>query len=200
MNLKIHKSLGKSLLIFCGFTAGISLQSCDDNKSYAELLEAETKAVNWYLSNYSVVAQIPENNEFICGEDAPFYKMNGDGTVYMRVINPGSESSRPKKGETVYFLFMRANINTMYDSRSLTGSWSGNAEDMNSSVNGTNFVYGNTVLPSTTQYGTGLQLPLDYLGYDCEVDIVIKSTEGFSADISNCVPYVYNIRYFKAEY
>lgn len=187
-----------SILILGAFAA--SLQSCDDNKSYAELLEAETKAVNWYLSNFKVSASIPEDGVFECGPDAPFYRMNGEGTVYMRVIDPGSQTVRPKKGDTIYFLFMRSNINTMYSSRSLEGSWSGNAEDMNSSVNGTNFIYGNTVLPSTTQYGTGLQIPLNYLGYDCEVDLVIKSTEGFSSDISNCIPYIFNIRYFKAEY
>ncbi len=180
--------------------AGTMMQACDDNKSYAELLESERKAVNWYLSNYRVSATLPEDGKFEVGENAPFYRMNGDGTVYMRVLNPGSETSKPKKGDTIYFLFMRSNINTMYSNRSLEGSWSGNAEDMNSAVNGTNFIYGNTVLPSTTQYGTGLQVPLDYLGYDCEVDLVIKSTEGFSSDISNCIAYIYHIRYFKAEY
>lgn len=124
--------------------------------------------------------------------------MNGDGTVYMRVINTGDMKNRPKKGDMVYFRFMRKNINYMYQGMDV--KWEGNAENMGSSMNGTNLIYGNTTLQSTTQYGTGIQVPLDYLGYDCEVDIIIKSVEGLQGDISACIPYIYNIRYFKAEY
>ncbi len=63
-------------------------------------------------------------------------------------------------------------------------------------------LYGNNVLTSTTQYGEGLQVPLEYLGYNCEVNLIVKSPEGFTSDgtQSQCLPYVYNIRYFKAEY
>lgn len=183
-----------------GLSILIGLTGCDDSKSYSELLEEENKACNWYLSNCRVVPEVPKDNDFEVGKDAPFYRMNNDGTVYMRVLNVGSETSRPKKGDTVYFLYMRANVNNMYNAKSMTGSWDGNAENMNSALNGTNFVYGNTTLSSTTQYGTGLQVPLDYLGYDCEVDLLVKSREGLTNDVTGCQAYIYNIRYFKAEY
>lgn len=183
---------------FGGIMLLLSLASCENTKSYSELLKEETEAVNWYLAQNKVVTSVPEDSMFILGDDAPFYRMNADGTVYMRVINPGDKEKRPKKGDTVFFRFMRKNINYLYQGMTVAGE--GNAENMNSSLNGTSLVYGNTTLTSTTQYGEGLQVPLGYLGYDCEVDLIVKSTMGFTSDISNCIPYVYNIRYFRAEY
>ncbi len=183
---------------FGGIMLLLSLASCENTKSYSELLKEETEAVNWYLAQNKVVTSVPEDSVFILGDDAPFYRMNADGTVYMRVINPGDKEKRPKKGDTVFFRFMRKNINYLYQGMTVAGE--GNAENMNSSLNGTSLVYGNTTLTSTTQYGEGLQVPLGYLGYDCEVDLIVKSTMGFTSDISNCIPYVYNIRYFRAEY
>lgn len=183
---------------FGGIMLLLSLASCENTKSYSELLKEETEAVNWYLAQNKVVTSVPEDSVFILGDDAPFYRMNADGTVYMRVINPGDKEKRPKKGDTVFFRFMRKNINYLYQGMTVAGE--GNAENMNSSLNGTSLVYGNTTLTSTTQYGEGLQVPLGYLGYDCEVDLIVKSTMGFTSDISNCIPFVYNIRYFRAEY
>jgi hypothetical protein len=76
----------------------------------------------------------------------------------------------------------------------MTGT--GNSLDMWSSP--TSFRFGNTSLSSSTQYGTGVQVPLQYLGIDCEVNIVIKSQYGFTSEISNVIPYMYNLRYFKS--
>lgn len=180
------------------FAGALAISSCEDSKSYADMLRDEAAAVNWYLAQNRVEPRVPEDSVFQTGEDAPFYRMNGEGTVYMRVISTGDMDNRPKKGETVYLRFMRYNISMMYEGKSVSGS--GNAENMGS-VNGNSFVYGNTVLSSTTQLGTGLQVPLHYLGYDCEVDLIVKSIDGTSDNISLCIPYLYrNLKYFKAEY
>lgn len=175
----------------------LSLSACDDSKSYADLLRDEEAAVNWYLAQNRVEPRVPEDSVFKVGKDAPFYRMNNDGTVYMRVISHGDMENRPKKGETVYFRFMRYCINDMYDGRTVIGV--GNAENMGASS--ASVVYGNNVLSSTTSYGSGLQVPLGYLGYDCEVELIVKSIEGLTTDISDCKAYVYkNLKYFKAEY
>ncbi len=180
----------------------IGLASCDDTQSYSDLLNDEEHAVNWYLAQHNVYLDIPEDGNFITAEDVedidelPYYKMDGDGYVYMQVINKGSETMRPKEGDLIYFRFMRMSLLT-YQS---TGeeSWDGNSEDLE--YTSSSLVYGNTVLTSTTQYGDGIQVPLEYLGYNSEVNLVIKSPEGFTTDQSYCIPYVYNVRYFKAEY
>lgn len=171
---------------------------CEKTKSYSELLNDEEKAVNWYLAQKKVDIQIPENSQFEIGENAPFYKMDDDGSVYMQVIRKGNMDDRPEEGDRVYFRFMRASILTMYNGGSTV--WEGNADDFSSLSNSTSLIMGNTMFTSTTQYGDGIQVPLDYLGYDSEVNLVVKSTMGFTSDMSSCTPYIYKIKYFKAEY
>lgn len=172
--------------------------SCKDTKSYSDLLEEEEHAVNWYLAQQRVVPFVPEDSVFEIGPEAPFYRMDTDGSVYMRVINAGDMNNRPQKGQTVYFRFTRTDLKLLQDG-ALIGS-GGNLED-NMTFPSWSLVYGNTSLPSTTAHGTGLQVPLGYLGYNCEVDLIVKSISGRSGDISNCIPYLYtNLKYFKAEY
>lgn len=190
----------KPALLFAAFALiSTSLTSCEDGKSYSDMLEEEQKAVNWYLAQQKVEASVPEDSVFEVGSDAPFYRMNSDGTVYMRVVNQGDMNNRPKKGDTVYFRFLRQNIKLLKDG-TVTGPGSGNADNMISGGN-VSLVYGNNVLSSTTSLGSGLQVPLDYLGYNCEVDLIVKSIEGQTGDISQCIPYLYTgLKYFKAEY
>lgn len=192
-----NKILKYTLRIVAFLIGTIAVTGCDDSKSYADLLRDENAAVNWYLAQNRVVAHVPADSVFEVGEDAPFYRMNAEGNVYMRVLNAGDMTRRPKKGETVYIRFMRYDINAMYEGNPTSGA--GNSENMG--LNSVSFIYGNTTLTSTTQMGTGIQVPLGYLGYDCEVDLIVKSTEGFTDGISNCIAYVYKgLKYFKAEY
>lgn len=174
------------------------LQGCDDSKSYSELLNEEEHAVNWYLAKNKVSIEVPADGKFETGKDAPYYKMDKDGYVYMQVINAGNPNSKPAEGDRVYFRFMRMNVKSYQQ----TGQemWDGNSDNLASEWGNTSLIYGNDVLGSTTQYGEGIQVPLEYLGYDSEVNLIIKSPQGWAADMSQCVPYLYNIRYFKAIY
>lgn len=174
------------------------LSSCSKEQSYSELLRDEEKTINWYLSQQRVELNIPEDSVFITGKDAPYYKMDEDGHVYMQVISPGDRNSMAVKGDLVYFRYMQMNLRNLQDYG--TEIWTGNAENLGIGAKPTSFVFGNNYLPSTTQYGTGIQVPLKYLGYDCEVNLVIKSIEGFTDNNFQCIPYVMNVRYFKAEF
>ncbi len=176
------------------------MTACEEGKSYSDLLREEERAVNWYLAQNRVETRVPEDSVFEIGPDAPFYRMNADGTVYMRVIRTGDMNDRPEKGQTVYFRFMRQNIKFLYEKTNLSDG-EGNADDMGSNLGGMHFVYGNNVLTSTTKYGTGIQVPLNYLGYNCEVDLIVKSIDGSAENVSDCIPFVYkSLKYFKAEY
>jgi len=195
MNIKSLKNLS----VLFAMLASVLLASCEDGKSYSDLLDEEENSINWYLSQNKVEGNIPEDGNFIVGEDAPFYKMNSDGTVYMRVINRGDMNNRPIEGQTVYLRFMRYDIKSMWRGENLGGI--GNADDMGLGNGSMSLVYGNTVLSSTTQLGEGIQIPLDYLGYNSEVDLIVGSTMGFTSEISECIPYLYkNLKFFKAEY
>lgn len=180
--------------------AGVALAmgSCEKTKSYSELLTEEEHAVNWYLAQQTVEIGIPADNKFETGKDAPYYKMDKDGNVYMQVINPGDASNKPEEGDRVYFRFMRQNLKSL--SEGADAQWVGNSENFGDDSPATSLIFGNDVLNSTLSYGEGIQVPLEYLGYNCEVNLVVKSPQGFTDGASQCIPYLYNIRYFKAEY
>lgn len=185
------------LMIICA-----ALTSCEKGESYADLLRDEEKAVNWYLAQHRVETEAPTKAEdFEEGANAPFYRMNSDGTVYMQVINRGDLNDRPKLNDKVYFRYERTNIKNLWQGS--TSVPEGNMDNL--ATVATSLFYGNTTYPNSTQYGTGIQVPLDYLGYFSEVNLVIKSYSGFtgnnfSSEQTACIPFVYNIKYYKPEY
>lgn len=173
------------------------LTGCSKGQSYSELLRDEEKATNWYLSNQRVVAEIPKDSVFETGEDAPYYRMDDDGFIYMQVINPGTKENKAKYNQMIYFRYMRANVKAMYEGQTLVPV--GNADDMENRA--LSFRFDNFNVESSATYGMGIQLPLRYLGVDCEVNLIIRSYYGFSTEQSQCIPFLYyKVRYFKAEY
>ena len=185
--------------LFSVFTILVSslcfLCSCDDTESYADLLKNENKAVNNFLSDQKVINEIPADSIFEYGVDAPYYKMDDDGNIYMQVIKPGSKDNMAKNDQLIYFRFTRYDLFS-YSNGVLPEGW-GNANDFD--YKNTEFRFGNYSLPSSSQWGTAIQLPLYYLGIDCEVNLVIKSQYGYTDEISNVVPFMYNVRYFKSQ-
>lgn len=183
----------KLALYVMGLMLALGVASCSKGTSYAELLRDERKATNQFLAQHRIVNEIPADTIFETGEDAPYYRLDEDGNVYMQVLKAGSKDNRPKTGDRIYFRFMYFSI---FDW--VTGSYSvyGNATDMNSDP--TYFIFGDYSTSSSYNYGYGLQMPLAFVGVDSEVNLVIKSQYGFSQDISNVIPYHFNVRYFKS--
>lgn len=192
----IDLKMKKSIYAFIGCALLMLATSCDKTKSYSELLTEEEHAVNWYMAQQEIVPYVPADSVFEVGAEAPFYKMDEDGFVYMQVIDTGDLDNRPKKGDIVYYRYKYKNVKDMYNG--YTPSWIGNADNLLESSS--SLIFGTTVITSTVQLGEGLQVPLKYLGYDCEVNIVIKSPKGPTKLQTECIPYLYNIKYFKAEY
>lgn len=191
------KKINRLILLLLPAMA-LGMTSCSDTQSYSDLLNDEEKAVNWYLaSNCKVETSFPKDGSFEYGENAPYYKMDAEGYLYMQVVNPGNDV-KPEAGDRVYFRFMRKNIKYMYQGYDL--SWEGNADDMNNYLGSTSLIYDNYSIPSTAQFGTGIQVPLKYLGYNSEVNLIVSSNQGFTTDQNSCLPYIYNVKYFKAEY
>ena len=183
---------------------GVSLASCDKTESYSDLLRDEEKAVNWFLAQQRVEISAPEKAEdFEIGENAPFYRMNDDGTVYMQVLNIGDMADRPEEGDKVYFRFERRNIKSMW--LGMDAPSYGNMDNLNTILGSTYLFYRNTTYPNSTQYGTGIQVPLDYFGFYSEVNLVLKSYSGFTGNTfggeqTNCIPFLVNVKYYRPEY
>lgn len=168
--------------------------SCSDKKSYADLLNEEDHAVNYFLAQHRVINEIPEDSVFEYGADAPYYRIDEDGNVYMQVIEPGTKSDKAVDDELIYFRYTRYNLNLYMRENEWIGD--GNSNDMTGSP--TSFRFNNFTLSSSSAYGAGIQMPLHYLGIDCEVNVVIKSQYGLSAEIASVVPFMYNLRYFRS--
>ena len=70
----------------------MSFVSCEKNRSYAELLKDERQACNAFLCNFRL-AEVPADSVFEVGSDAPFYKLDAEGNVYMQVLKAGDRKN-----------------------------------------------------------------------------------------------------------
>lgn len=195
-----NKNFLKISLLILSFSLTLSFMGCSKTESYSELLRNEEKAVNWYLAEQNIELELPEDIKEIitcetAGDNAPFYKLDADGYVYMQVVK-ANFNDPVKEGDVVYFRFTRQNLKYMYEG--IETSPEGNSDYLSNGP--ASFVYKNTYLSSTTSWGTGIQMPLKYLGYNSEVNLVIRSYYGFYEEQSYCLPFLMNIRYFKPEY
>jgi hypothetical protein len=166
--------------------------SCDEQKSYAELLDEENAAVDKFLKTQKVVNKIPADSIFEVGEDAPYYKLDEDGYVYMQVLMNGDEG-KAKYNELIFFCYSRINLLTW--SEGGTQLPDGNDNDLSKAYS---FNFQNTNLDSSNQYGTGIQLPLNYLEMPCKVNLLIKSKAGSMNDLTSVTPYLYTVRYYRS--
>ena len=80
-------------VLLLAMTVLMALTACDDNESYADKLNEERNAVNAYLANHRLVMSVPEDTVFEVGENAPFYRIDPDGNVYMQVIKAGDRKN-----------------------------------------------------------------------------------------------------------
>ncbi len=167
----------------------VLLASCDDSVSYAELLNREDLAVNNFLADQVVYLDIPADTVFEVGPNAPYYRIDEDGALYMQVLNPGTKGNRVEYNQQIFFRYTRYALESYADGKLPQGT--GN----NLSLQAMSFRYNNYTLPSSSQYGTGIQTPLSLLPIDCEVNLVVKSTVGWSDDQTNVVPYLYRLTY-----
>lgn len=187
--------LSKTILM--GIMALALLSSCNNEQSYAERLNNERNAVNAYLADHRVVMSVPEDTVFEVGEDAPFYRLDADGNIYMQVLKAVDRSTdRAKTGTPIYFRYSRYNLSTWYADGSLI-LYSGNENMMNEAP--CTFTFGDYTLPTSSQWGYGLQYPLMFLGVGSEVNLVIKSQFGFSNEISYVLPFLYHVRYYHSQ-
>ena len=184
-------------VLLLAVTVLLMLAACNDETSYADKLNEERNAVNAYLANHRVVMSIPKDTVFEVGEDAPFYRIDPDGNVYMQVLKPGDRTNdRAKIGEPIYFRYSRYNLATWY----ADGIWTptdGNENTMDAAS--CSFNFSDYTLPSSSQWGYGVQYPLLYLGVECEVNLVVKSQYGFTSELSYVTPFFFHIRYYHSK-
>lgn len=163
--------------------------SCSDDKSYADLLTEENHYVNNFLADQRVINEIPADNKFEYGEDAPYYRIDDDGALYMQVLKPGTPGDTVSYDELIYFRYTSYELSQYANGKLPVGI--GN----NTALTPAWFRYGNFSLQSSYSFGQGIQRPLAFLPIDCEVNLVVKSTVGWADNIAEVQPYLYTLTY-----
>ncbi|MCQ2287733.1 MAG: DUF4827 domain-containing protein [Muribaculaceae bacterium] len=188
--MKIKKYFGvvfSALLLLMG-------ASCNDDVSYSDRLNTERHATNSYLANCRVVNEIPADSVFETGTNAPFYRIDPDGNVYMQVINPGDhKKDAARESENIYFRYTRYNLEYWYSTGTLS-VYESNEGDM--TAPSCSFKFKDFTLATSSQWGYGVQLPLNYLGAECEVNLIVKSQFGFLKEMASVTPFLMHVRYF----
>lgn len=179
-------------LLAMAASMAIGLGSCSDNKTYAELLTDETHYVNAFLADQRVVGAVPPDSVFESGPNAPYYRIDEDGNMYMQVVDPGTPGDTVAYNDLIYFRFTRYPLSA-YKNGEFTAS-EGNDDALGGNYS---FRYGNFELQSSYSFGQGIQTPLSFLPVDATVNIVIKSQYGWPNEMSNVQPYLYSVRYFR---
>lgn len=170
--------------------------ACSKSESYSNLLKKEEKATNWFLAQKEVETEIPADSVFKSGENAPFYKMDEDGYLYMQVVDPGTPEKKATQNQQIYFRYLRTNIRDMYEGLNPKPVGNANTIIIESQYASANFRFGNDTYSSSITYGDAVQEPLKYLGTDCVVNLVVHSTRGFNSEVGQCIPWLMTIRYF----
>lgn len=181
--------LRKIFYLALAITAATLTCACSDDESYAHLLQMQNQYVNNFLADHRVELSIPADTIFETGENAPYYRLNEDGDMYMQVIDAGTKGNMVKDNEQIYFRYTRWGLSSYSNGELPSGS--GN----NLSLTACWFRFDNYSIQGSYQWGEGIQTPLKYLPIDCKVNIIIKSTVGIVDEETNVLPYLYSITY-----
>lgn len=185
------------LLMVC---AVLMVMSCNKTKTYTDMLNDQRKAIDKLMadSDFVVLKNYPANGVF--GENE-FVKL--DNGVYLNVIDSGN-GNRAVLGKTkIYSRFITYSLLGTADTLRTYGSHS----------NGTNpieFMYGNytTLISSATSassddyytayvFGEGMQTPLEYVGDQAKVKLIVPFQVGASTSSSNGIPWFFEILQYK---
>lgn len=187
----------KYLSIVVSLVAALFIASCSNEVSYSDRLNSERYAANAYLANQRVETEVPADSVFETGPNAPFYRIDPEGNVYMQVLKAGDrKNDKAKNAEPMYFRYTRYSLMDWYTYGQLT-VYESNESDM--SLPATSFKYKDFTVANSTQWGYGIQMPLDFLGAECEVNLIIKSQYGPTAEIAYVIPFLYHVRYYHSK-
>lgn len=177
--------------IFILLASAALFSACQDDHSYQHLLTLENQYSNNFLADQRVEMEIPADTVFETGPDAPYYRLDEDGYLYMQVLNPGTKDNMVKDNDQIFFRYTRWALASYRDGKLPVGG--GN----NLSLATYWFRYNNYQMQGSYQWGVGVQYPLRFLPIDCEVNILIKSQMGFIDEQNDVQPFLYRLTYSK---
>ncbi len=167
----------KIIALTCFITLLILLAGCNHDVSYAERVNAEKDRISEFIDqqNVEVLNTYPSNGVF--GENQ-YYKDNDSG-VYFHVVDSGNGKRAAYRSE-VYFRFSEVTTLPIADSESLD-LWGSNP-----GLQPLSFIYGVTSTytdsyssgPSNYYLSQGVTIPLQYVGENAIVDMIVPFKSG----------------------
>lgn len=200
-----------TLLLFSLMLLGWVFQSCDDNKTYAEMLEDEKDAIDGYISRNDIKVisldefyaqdSITKENEYV------LFKDNG---VYMNIVDRGALDEKgytikPQNNDQVTARCIEYDLmenDTVYNN----SNWftADGLEVFNYIKSGT-YSYGQFTegtlasniysFDYSTAVPSGWLLPLEYVGHKAHVKLIVPSKMGHTYAQRYVYPYAYELIY-----
>ena len=172
----------KTKLIYLAFAA-LLLAACQNKNVYSDLLKAERKIIDNYISanNIKVVDSIEMPTNW---EDNLFWKVPDYDNYYFHLVTPGDTTqAEVEKQETILLRFKRYTLDAYADT---LYNWT--TQD---SPNPIKFQY----LINNEYSCTGWQIAVKYMKYpDAQCKIICPSKMGFSEENSTVTPYGYDLK------
>ncbi|MDD2327032.1 MAG: DUF4827 family protein [bacterium] len=166
------------------------LPSCKDRKTYADYLKDEAKAIDLFLSKQqlTILNTYPSDGEF--GEKE-FYQDPATG-VYYQVISYGDTTQELKWKETVYVRFSGLHYFMTSDTTRYSNQKSVYPEEI---------IYIGPVNSSTkgNYSNPGWVVPLEHVGHNGKVKMIIPFNMGSSYDRSQYQPTYYDLVHYRFE-
>lgn len=170
------KSMNKTnILIITILALIISAVSCKDQKTYADYLKEETKAIDEFIvkNNLNILSKFPSNGVF---GDKDFYK-DPESKVYYNIIEYGDTTDNIFIGEKVFVRFMGLKYFMVNDSTTYTN---------NDNINPQEIEFIGPVNSSTRSYYSfpGWAVPLPRIGHNAIVKMIVPFNMGSSTERS----------------
>lgn len=164
----------------------IFLASCKDQKTYADRLKDESRAIDRFIAQnkITVLESFPKDSIF---KDNQFYKDKETG-VYYQVVDYGNKEEKAKLGDEIYIRYKELHYFMTND----TIFFNNNDPDLSPFPQ--TLVYRGAVNTSTSSlYGTpGWIVPVPYIGHKGVVRMIIPFVMGSSYDQSQYQPTYYD--------
>lgn len=167
----------------------VTTASCKHRKMYADYLKDEAKAIDLFISknNLTILNEFPKSGVF---REKEFYK---DPTgVYYHIISYGDTTSKLQLKETIYIRFKGLNYFMLEKGTDLSNFGSVFPEEMT-------YVGPVNALTMSSYANPGWAVPLEHVGHNGKVKMIIPFEMGSQSDQSNFQPSYYDFLTYRFE-
>lgn len=198
-----------SILLVSVFLLGFAFQSCNNDKTYAEMKEDEREAIKRFIEKEGInvisFEQFQQQDSTTNVKDNQFVLFSDNG-VYMQIVNEGDGEKMEDGRQVVLVRYVEKQISEGGSADTLTGNWfSSHPDEMMVQKSGKSYQATFTVGIMGSQYGpavpSGWLIPFNYIKIGrkisgrSKVKLIVPHSEGQMNASSYVYPCYYEITY-----